>query len=177
MTEGQWRGSSTPYLGADQGDAWAKEAATQGKSGMQRLLGAGPRIPDSDVARRLQVQAGAEVIERERLILLDGTPVEIAKSYWDVDLAGETPLAHPSKIRGGAVSLLASLGHTPGSVEEEIATRPPTDSEAQTLGLAAGEWVLTLTRTIRAATGEPYEVSVMVSPGRIGRLHYSMKVD
>lgn len=176
MAEGQWSGSSTPYLGTGQGDAWGKEAAAKGKLGTQRLLGAGRQIPDSDIAQRLQLQAGAEVIERQRLILLNEEPVEIAKSYWPVTLAGDTPLARPSKIRGGAVSLLASLGYTPGNVDEEIATRPPTDSEALALGLAAGEWVLTLTRIIRAATGEPYEVSVMVSPGRIGRLHYSMKV-
>ncbi|MFI7329324.1 UTRA domain-containing protein [Streptomyces rubiginosohelvolus] len=176
MTEGQWSGSSTPYLGADQGDVWGKEAAAKGKLGTQRLLGVGRQIPNGDIARHLQVQAGGEVVERQRLILLDEEPVEIATSYWPVILAGDTPLARPAKIRGGAVSLLASLGYTPGSIDEEIATRPPTGSEAEALGLTAGEWVLILTRIIRAATGEPYEVSVMVSPGRIGRLHYSMKV-
>jgi DNA-binding GntR family transcriptional regulator len=76
------------------------------------------------------------------------------------------------------VSLLADLGYRPASVDEQIRTRPPTEEEMRALELTdAHEWVLTLTRVIANDHGRPYEVSVMVNPGRIGRLHYSMKVD
>ncbi|WP_381801094.1 GntR family transcriptional regulator [Streptomyces niveus] len=177
MTDVQWSGSSTPYLSGNQVDAWGKEAADRGRVGSQRILKAGPRPADDDVAMRLNLHTGAAVIERQRLILLDGEPVELANSYWPASWADATPLARPGKIPGGAVSLLSHLGYAPGGVDEEVATRPATDEEAEPLKLADGEWVLTLTRTIRTHDGRPYEVSVMVSPGRIGRLHYSMKVD
>ncbi|MFD4547242.1 UTRA domain-containing protein [Streptomyces sp. NPDC058466] len=177
MTEAQWSGSSTPYLGSGQGDAWGKEAADQGRTGSQRILKAGPVAAYEAIAQRLGLPEGSPVVERQRLILLDGQPVELAISYWPANWAAETALAQPGRIRGGAVSLLAELGYTPGRVDEDVSTRPPTREEIQTLGLAAEEWILSMTRTITAPDGRPYEVSVMVSPGRIGRLHYSMKVD
>lgn len=177
MTDAQWSGSSTPYLGSGQGDAWGKEAADQGRIGSQRILKAGSVTASEGIAQRLGLTEGAAVTERQRLILLDDRPVELANSYWPANWAAGTALAQARRIRGGAVSLLADLGYTPGHVGEEIATRPPVEEEIQTLGLAPDEWVLTLTRTISTPGGHPYEVSVMVSPGRIGRLHYSMEVD
>jgi DNA-binding GntR family transcriptional regulator len=177
VTEAQWSGSSTPYLGSGQGDAWGKEAADQGRTGSQRILKAGPIAASEEVAQQLGLPEGEAVVERQRLILLDGQPVELAISYWPASWAAETALAQPGRIRGGAVSLLAELGYTPGRVDEDVSTRPPTREEVQTLELAVEEWILSMARTITTPDGRPYEVSVMVSPGRIGRLHYSMKVD
>ncbi|MFJ9101334.1 UTRA domain-containing protein [Streptomyces sp. NPDC102405] len=178
MTDARWTGASTPYIESNQGDAWGKEAAGQGRRGTQRILSAGPQPAPRDIAEALHVQPGTPVVARARLILLDGNPVEVAHSYWPTPIADGTPLARPGKIRGGAVTLLAELGYQPGTVSEVVQTRPPTKEEAEALQLTANtEWVLALTRTIASLDGRPYEVSVMVSPGRIGRLHYSMKVD
>ncbi|MGW6016033.1 UTRA domain-containing protein [Streptomyces sp. NPDC055210] len=178
MTQGRWSGSSTSYIEGGRGDAWGKEAAQRGRSGTQRILSADQKPAPHKVSQALQLQAGAPVVIRQRLILLDEQPVEVASSYWPVDVAAGTDLASTGKIRGGAVTLLAELGYAPGTVTEDVQTRPPTRDEAEVLQLTDNsEWVLALTRTIAAEDGRPYEVSVMVSPGRIGRLHYSMKVD
>ncbi len=178
MTDDRWTGSSTPYIESGHGDAWGKEAAGQGRSGTQRILKAEKAVAPHGVTEALGLRHGTITVTRQRLILLDGQPIELANSYWPTDIAANTPLAEAGKIRGGAVSLLADLGYQPGSVREEVRTRPPTKEEAEVLQLPDNrEWVLTLTRTIATADGHPYEVSVMVSPGRIGRLHYSMKVD
>lgn len=178
MTEDRWTGSSTPYIESGQGDAWGKEAAQQGRSGTQRILSAGEEPAPRAVAEALQLQPGTPVVARQRLILLDELPIEVAHSYWPVDVAAGTALARTGKIRGGAVTLLAELGYEPGTVTEDVQARPPMKEEAEALQLTDNsEWVLALTRTIITPDGRPYEVSVMVSPGRIGRLHYSMKVD
>lgn len=178
MAEARWTGSSAPYLESGQGDVWGKEAAAQGRSGTQQILSAGEVPAPQEVATRLHIEPGAPVVARQRLIQMDGQPIELANSYWPPGIASGTALAETGKVRGGAVSLLASLGYEPGAVAEEVGTRPPTKEEAQVLQLADNrEWVLTLTRAITTPDGRPYEVSVMVSPGRIGRLHYSMKVD
>jgi DNA-binding GntR family transcriptional regulator len=178
VTDDRWTGSSTPYIQSGQGDTWGKEAADQGRTGTQRILKAEETPAPRAVTDALGLTAGASVIARQRLILLDGQPIELANSYWPTAVAAGTPLAGTGRIRGGTVSLLAELGHRPGEVTEEIQTRRPTNEEAEALHLPDdSEWVLTLTRTISTAGGRPYEVSVMVSPGRIGRLHYSMKVD
>jgi DNA-binding GntR family transcriptional regulator len=178
VTENRWAGSSTPYIESGQGDAWGKEAAQQGRSGTQRILSAGQEPAPLAVAEALEQQPGTPVVARQRLILLDGQPIEVARSYWPVNVAADTPLAGTGRVRGGAVTLLAELGYKPGAVTEDVQTRPPTKEEAEALQLTDNsEWVLALTRTIATPDGRPYEVSVMVSPGRIGRLHYSMKVD
>lgn len=178
MTDEHWTGSSTPYIESGQGDAWGKEAAAQGRSGTQRILKAEEVPAPLEIANRLGLPTGTPVIKRQRLILLDEHPIELALSYWPVGIAAGTALAGTGKIRGGAVSLLAGLGYTPGAVDEDVQTRPPTREEAEVLQLADNtEWTLTLTRTIATPDGRPYEVSVMVSPGRIGRLHYSMKAN
>ncbi len=177
MTETHWTGSSAPYLESGQGDVWGKEAAAQGRTGTQQILKAGESAAPQEIASCLGLPTGAPVVTRRRLIALDGHPIELANSYWPASFAAGTALASESRIRGGAVSLLASLGYKPESVEEYVTTRPPTREEAEALQLADNrEWILCLTRII-AADGHPYEVSVMVSPGRIARLNYSMKVD
>ncbi|WPO74003.1 UTRA domain-containing protein [Streptomyces sp. KN37] len=177
MTDDRWSGSSTPYIESGKGDAWGKEAAAKGRSGTQRILGAGTQPAPHAVADALGIEHGTPVVARQRLILLDGQPIEYANSYWPTPIAAGTPLAATGKIRGGAVTLLAELGYRPGTVNEDVQTRPPTREEAEALQLEdSSEWVLTLTRTITTSDGQPYEVSVMVNPGRIGRLHYSMEV-
>lgn len=178
MASAQWTGSSTPYLDSGQGDVWQQEAAGLGRSGTQRITWAGETEAPEEIRAALGLPAGSGVIARQRLVLLDGQPIELANSYWPIDVAGGTDLAQPRKIRGGAVSLLANLGYRPASVDEQIQTRPPTDEEIHALALDdTHEWVLTLTRIITGNDGRPYEASVMVNPGRIGRLTYSMKVD
>ncbi|MGW1171668.1 GntR family transcriptional regulator [Streptomyces sp. NPDC002550] len=178
MTDDRWTGTSTPYIESGHGDAWGKEAAGQGRRGTQQILKADEVPAPQEVADSLGLPTGATIVMRQRLILLDDRPIELANSYWPAAIAAGTPLAGAGKIRGGAVSLLAELGYEPDTVTEDVHTRPPTREEAEALQLADNhEWVLVLTRTISTADGRPYEVSVMVSPGRIGRLHYSMKVD
>jgi DNA-binding GntR family transcriptional regulator len=178
VTQERWIGSSAPYIESGRGDAWGTEAAKRGRKGSQRILGAGTTAAPHAVAAALDLAVDSPVVVRQRLILLDDQPIEYAQSYWPADVAAGTALAQNEKIRGGAVTLLSDLGYTPGAVDEDVQTRPPTKEEAEALNLASnGEWVLTLTRTITAPDGRPYEVSVMVSPGRIGRHHYSMKVD
>ncbi|MFI5649949.1 UTRA domain-containing protein [Streptomyces anulatus] len=178
MANDQWTGSSTPYIESGQGDAWGKEAAQQGRAGTQRILSATEEPAPRPVAEALNLKPGTPVVTRQRLILLDEKPIELAHSHWPTAVAEGTPLTSTGKIRGGAVTLLAGLGYKPGTVTESIQSRPPTREETEALQLTdSSEWVLTLTRTITTPGGHPYEVSVMVSPGRIGRLHYSMKVD
>lgn len=178
MADDRWTGSSTAYIESGQGDAWDKEAAQQGRTGTQRILSATEEPAPRNVTEALNLQPGTPVVTRQRLILLDENPIEVARSYWPAEVARGTALTGTRKIQGGAVTLLATLGYKPGAVTEDIQTRPPTREEAAALQLADNsEWVLTLTRTLTTPTGYPYEVSVMVSPGRIGRLHYAMEVD
>lgn len=177
MTDAHWTGASAPYIRPNQGDAWGKEAATQGRTGTQRILFAGETAAPDEVASALDLPEGQPVILRRRLILLDDIPVELADSYWPPAVAAGTALAAPGKVKGGAPTLLASLGYEPAEVIENVRTRPGTGAEREALAIeGSSEWVLTLRRTIKDGSGQPYEVFVSVAPGRIGQLNYSMKV-
>lgn len=177
MSDAQWTGASAPYIRPNQGDAWGKEAAAQGRTGAQRILFAGETVAPAEVAAGLDLADRQPVILRRRLILLDDTPVEIASSYWPLAVAAGTALAGPGKVTGGAPTLLASLGYEPRDVVENVSTRRATPEELETLAMTdASEWVLTLRRTIKDESERPYEVFVSVAPGRIGQLNYSMKV-
>ncbi len=173
---GEWTGTSTPYLGSGQGDVWKQEAAAQGRKGSQRIVFAGETPASAETAGALGVPVDTMVVARQRLILSDDEPVELAVSYWPLAVAGGTLLARPGKIRGGAVTFLAECGYTPTSVEEQVYTRPATAEERDVLHLEPSEWVLVLVRSISGDDGRPYEAAVNVSPGRVGRLNYSMKV-
>ncbi|MGW7330451.1 UTRA domain-containing protein [Streptomyces sp. NPDC054840] len=176
MGKGRWVGSSSLYLRPG-GDAWKQEAAAQGGTGGQRIAYAGEAIPPPDVAAVLRTPDGESAIVRRRVILLNDRPIEIADSYWPRDIAGDSALAEPGRIRGGAVALLAELGWTPAEVTEAVTARPPFPEETETLELNADEWVLVLTRVITNDEGRPYEATVMVAPGSTRQLNYSMKVD
>jgi DNA-binding GntR family transcriptional regulator len=116
----------------------------------------------------------AQVIVRRRVMLLDGQPVELVDSHYPVTVADGTPLAEMTKISGGAVSLLASLGYHADDVREEITARLPTDSEQDALNIGEHEPVLVLTRVILTSDGRPFEFTVMrmIAQGR--HLRYRM---
>lgn len=160
----------------DQPDAWSRQAATEGQRGGQRLLYAGEVAASARVATTFGVEVGTPVVLRRRLILLNDHPVELTDSYYPLAIAADTPLAENRKIKGGAVTLLAQLGHQPIRGDEEVGARPPSNAEAEALELPPGEWVLDVHRTAWNASGAPVEVTVMTMPARGRTLHYSIEI-
>jgi GntR family transcriptional regulator len=152
--------SSTPYVTPQQGDAWAADAASRGKSGTQRLLDVQTCEPPSEVRRALGMQSGDQAVVRRRLILLDDQPVELADSYYPAGIAAGTALAKSKKLRGGAVTLLADLGHPTKEMVEEITARLPSPDEVALLEIGRHEPLIILTRLSRDATGTPVEYAV-----------------
>jgi GntR family transcriptional regulator len=152
--------SSAPYVTPQQGDAWAADAAGRGKTGTQRLLDVETVDPSSDVRRALELHTGEHVVVRRRLILLDDRPVELADSYYRVGIAAETALATRKKIRGGAVTLLASMGHVISEIVEEITARLADPDERALLEIGEHEPLIILTRLSRDSAGTPIEYAV-----------------
>ncbi len=107
-------------------------------------------------------------------MLLDGRPVELTDSWYPVEIADGTALAAMGKIKGGAVTLLANLGHSVHEAREDIAFRNATADEAAELNLPAGTPVIVLSRTCLDAEGVVFEVSVMVMVAEGRRLRYRL---
>lgn len=81
-----------------------------------------------------------------------------------------------SRIRGGAVRLLAELGHVGVRAREDVTARMPTGSERAGLALEAGQPVLELTRLTLDDGDRAIQVDVMVMVPRRGQLRYEIGI-
>ena len=180
MGGGEWVSTSVPYLAASTGtgggDAWAAEAASEGRRGSQRIVRAGEVEPPETVAELLGTPAGQHVIARRRVMYLDDEPCELTDTYYPLDIAAGTGLAGTARIRGGAVRLLADLGHVGVRVREEVTARLATDHECEQLRLTVGEPVLQLTRLTLDGADRPLQVDVMAMPPRRQKLRYEIRI-
>ncbi|MER5302266.1 UTRA domain-containing protein [Streptomyces lasiicapitis] len=175
---GEWISDSHSYVtprDRGTGDAWGEEAARTGKKGTQRLVEVTECVPPPYVADAFGLGANEPVVVRQRLILLDDQPVELADSYYPVHIARGTALAEHRKIPGGSPTLLHQLGHAVAEVFEDVSGRMPTPEERDALHLGDEEPVLLLARVSTDAAGHPVEtmLSTMTTQGR--HLHYRMR--
>lgn len=136
----------------------------------------GEVVPPRAVAAALGLIEGEAAVVRRRLMRRDGRPVELTDSYYPLSIARGTGLAERRKIRGGAPTLLAALGHHPGHVVEDVEVRATTPAERAALELGEGEPVLVLLRTTRSRAGVPMEASLMTMK-QGARLRYEIEVD
>ncbi|MCQ9184124.1 UTRA domain-containing protein [Streptomyces sp. IBSBF 2953] len=174
-----WVSMSLPYLTprlAGQGDAWAAEAAARGRRGAQRILHAGETPAPAEVAELLGVPEGEPVVVRRRLILLDDEPSELTDTYYPVAIAGGTRLAGTAKIPGGALTLLAELGHVGVLVREDVTAGMPDQEEREALRAAPDEPVLRLVRLTLDRDDRPIQVDRMVMPALRQRLRYQIRI-
>ncbi|CAM5593348.1 hypothetical protein GCM10010329_48760 [Streptomyces spiroverticillatus] len=176
----EWTSStSTPYLAPrtkGQSDAWSAEAAATGRRGTQTIVQAGEAPAPEQVAELFGIVAGAPVVTRRRIIQLDSNPIELTDTFYPADIALGTRLAGTAKIRGGAVTLLAELGHVGVRVREEVTARMPDEAEREALRMGPDEPVLRLTRVTLDADDRPIQVDVMLMPALSQRLHYEIRI-
>ncbi|WP_447039448.1 GntR family transcriptional regulator [Streptomyces sp. DSM 118878] len=179
MSDSTWVSTSMPYLAPrekGQSDAWAAEAAARGGKGSQRIVHAGEAPASDEVAALLGTAAGDTVVVRRRIIELDELPCELTDTYYPADIARGTRLAETGKIRGGAVTLLAELGHIGVRVREDVTARMPDAAEREALRLAPDEPVLGLTRVTLDRDDRPIQVDMMVMPAHRQRLRYEIGI-
>ncbi|MEU4151115.1 UTRA domain-containing protein [Streptomyces sp. NPDC026659] len=179
MSDSRWVSTSMPYLTPrkqGQPDAWGAEAAARGGKGGQRILHAGEVAASEEVAGLLGVHQGDVVVVRRRVIELDGVPCELTDTYYPADIARGTRLAERGKIPGGAVTLLAQLGHRGVRVREDVTARMPGAEECEALRMAPDEPVLLLSRVTLDEADLPIQADLMVMPAHRQRLRYEMRI-
>jgi hypothetical protein len=87
-------------------------------------------------------------------------------SWYPSSIASGTPLAEPRKIKGGAVTLLVSLGYSAHDALDDISVRGATATEAELLNLSTGAPVIVVFRTV-ASSGDPVEFDLSYYPADI----------
>ncbi|WP_285773190.1 UTRA domain-containing protein [Microtetraspora sp. NBRC 13810] len=131
------------------------EARRQGVSAGRRMLYVGPEPAAEHVAAALRLPAGAEVLARRKLLLADDVPVRVATSYFRLDVFGGTPIEAPDFVRPSLQAGIEALGHRFGRADEHLIARPPAGTEAETLELDPGEWVVQVLRASYSAGDVP----------------------
>ncbi|MFD9338982.1 GntR family transcriptional regulator [Streptomyces sp. NPDC060028] len=179
MSGSGWTSTSMPYLtprASGDTDAWSEEATAAGRRGGQRILHAAEITAPPEVAGLLGLAESSIVVARRRIIELDGEPSELTDTYYPADIAVGTPLAGTAKIRGGAVTLLAALGHVGVRVVENVTARMPNSDEREQLRLGPGEPVLQLARATYDSADRTIQADVMVMPAGRQQLRYEIRI-
>jgi GntR family transcriptional regulator len=122
----------------------------------------------ADIAERLGVEAGTEVMRRRRVTSPAGEPpFQIADAWIHPDVVAEAPQSGEIGTGpGGYLDRIEEAGHGPLEWEESTRVRMPTKEEANLLQIPVEMPVWeTTTVGVSARTGEPVEASVRVIPG------------
>ncbi|MEV3927042.1 GntR family transcriptional regulator [Actinomadura coerulea] len=150
-----------------------------------RALGLTPRsdvTPErtsaaAEVAEKLEIDEGADVLARRRTMFANDVPVQLAVSYIPWSIAEGTPLTEADPGPGGAYSRLEELGHAPAVFTETLRVRPPDAHEADKLKLSPDQRVIAVTRVARTSAGQAVEVNNIVLPAHQWELSYEWPAD
>jgi hypothetical protein len=122
------------------------EAERQGIKPDRKMLYIGLEPANEHVAACLQVEPGADVVARRKLMYANDVPVRIATSFFRTDLFADTRMNQPEFVRPTLQSALEDLGYRFGHAEEHLTARRPTVFEWETLELDPDEWIVQILR-------------------------------
>jgi GntR family transcriptional regulator len=139
----------------------------QGQTPEQRLLEVATLSASPEVAIRLELDAGAPVVARRRLFMVEGQPVAFCHSYYPAAWAEGTVIAQPQRIAGGVHKVIEDP-HGPirryvARSVDDLVSRMPTLDEADGLRLSPGVPVVRVLRTIYDTDDLPLEVQCTIA--------------
>ena len=123
-----------------------------------------------------EVEPGTMLLERRFVFSAGDDPQQMSHTYLPLELVAGTPVADPANEPwpGGTPAQLASLGHPLSRVEESIKARMPTPEEIETLHIAPGVPVFSITRRM-ISRGRVLEVAAdIVIPADQAILDYAI---
>ncbi|MFF6897624.1 GntR family transcriptional regulator [Streptomyces hydrogenans] len=139
--------------------AYLAESAQSGATAKVSVLFIGPTEASEEIAERLGVEPGAQVLARRRLYFRNGTPVETASSYLPWDVVKDIPeLFSENPGPGGIYARLEGDGHVFEEFVETLQARLASKAEASELALSPGAPVVHLLRNAVTKTGRVVEV-------------------
>ncbi|MCK8676405.1 GntR family transcriptional regulator [Streptomyces lichenis] len=139
--------------------AYLAETDQAGATSEVRMLYRGTAEAPAEIAERLGLDAGTQVLARRRLYFRNGTPVETATSYIPWDVAKEIPELHNDNPGpGGIYARLEDHGHEFAEFMETLVPRLATKAESSELALSPGAPVVHLVRNAVTTEGRVVEV-------------------
>ncbi|KMO94796.1 MULTISPECIES: GntR family transcriptional regulator [Streptomyces] len=139
--------------------AYLAESAQSGAEAKVSVLFIGPMEAPEDIAGRLGVEVGTQVLARRRLYFRNGTPVETASSYLPWDVVKDIPELFAENPGGGGIyARLEEHGHVFAEFVETLQARPASKAETSELALSPGAPVVHLVRDAVTEAGRVVEV-------------------
>lgn len=139
------------------------EAAAQSFHRSSELTEVASVSAPKEVAERLGVPDGTNVVRRSYVLSIDGEVAQTARSYFTHELVDGTTLAeHVQPANGTHAYLAEELGVALDVAVEELVARMPTPHETVALRLVPGTPVVELVRTIYDKTEKPVEVTIFL---------------
>ncbi len=139
--------------------AYLAESEQSGATAKVSVLYIGPMEAPADIAERLGVDVGTQVLARRRLYFRNGTPVETASSYLPWAVVKDIPeLFAENPGPGGLYARLEDHGHTFAEFIETLQARPAAKAEASESALSPGAPVIQLVRDAVTKKGRVMEV-------------------
>ncbi len=134
--------------------------------------------PPDDVAERLGLDDGDEVIRRENWYFADDEPVQVGVTYIPAQLVQGSPLATGTKLgRGSIYQQFEDLGYPIARIREEVSARMPTPNEFKGLAMPPGVPVIEVLHTSIDDQGRTFEVTRFVMRADLNGLDYEMAVE
>jgi GntR family transcriptional regulator len=133
------------------------EMENHGKTVSIQVIEARVISADPFLARRLQVQLGAEVVFLYRVRLLDGEPTAVERSYLPHELCPGI-LAYDFSVNSLYETLSSVYERVPDHGEQIIEASLATPEVSKLLGLTPPAVVLVFHRETRLATGQVIEI-------------------
>lgn len=151
---------------------WLTVANSRGKRGSIQLLEVVEVRPPAEVAAALSLGDTGTAFLRRQVLLYDGDPVELAMSYYPAELARDTAMSEPRRIRGGTPALLAEMGYPPCQTVDRVSARVPTQEQYEALRLPSDLPILRTFRVVYSDNERPIEATIMAKAGHLFELQY-----
>lgn len=116
----------------------------------------------ADVAAAFGIETGGKVLSRSRRFLVDERPVQLATSYYRLEMVRDTAIALTDTGPGGSYARLTEEGHAPTRFIERVVDRAPHPDEQLDLALPRAGRVFHITRFAYTAEDLCVEVNHMV---------------
>ena len=160
--------------------AWREGQAIQdadtGKRARMVEVTVGEAQANDAVAAAFSLTPGEPVLRRSRRFAVEDRPVQLADSYYLLDLVRSTPIVYTDTGPGGVYARLAEIGRAPVQFTERLRARMPFPAEISALELPGGTPVIAITRTAFDAEDRCVEVTEMIIDASAYELEYHASI-
>jgi GntR family transcriptional regulator len=154
-------------------DGQSIQDADTGKRALMVEVTVGETAASESIASAFGLAPGDPVLRRSRRFAVDDRLVQLADSFYLLDLVRSTAIVYTDTGSGGAYARLAEIGHAPARFTERLRARMPLPAEVDSLELPGGTPVFAITRTAFDAEDRCVEVTEMVLDSSAYELEYN----